>query len=483
MSRFTAPAPGLHATELNGVILPPVCFDSTDKAHPPHVFVIGDWGGISYTPGRAPVPADTHLRTVVEGVDDCAQQRVAQQMDLRARIRHVDYILNVGDNFYWGGVKAHCGSPPFDHTSTGQWETVFEDVYNASSLQGKQWLGVLGNHDYGGYRFTAGWDQAIGYTWVKPADAVLGRWMTPAQYWGTSVQYSTYSVDYYFVDTNFFDTSDPTLNQGHNICALETNTPEASCGEEGPKSVYDCPTWFAKLWDEQLLWLESHLGKSTADWQVVVTHFPPTFGKSDWLRLSHKYGIDLFVTGHEHSQVVVGPEAADNFLKPTAYIISGGGGGIMSESAPSMTGSDDQYGFMDVTIWATSIKIESISHGGHVRSTTYIHQRLPATTTSTSSTTETVTTSTTTSTRTTSSTTTTSATATVTATNTTTTTSATTTSSTSTTTQLPWRAKDFENVLIHSSPSWSSQQFVDLEHELLEEDLMEHMRRNSEYII
>ena len=82
--------------------------------------------------------------------------------------------------------------------------TVFEDVYNASSLQGKQWLGVLGNHDYGGYRFTAGWDQAIGYTWVKPADAVLGRWMTPAQYWGTRVQYSTYSVDYYFVDSNHF---------------------------------------------------------------------------------------------------------------------------------------------------------------------------------------------------------------------------------------------------------------------------------------
>ncbi|CAK0831651.1 unnamed protein product, partial [Prorocentrum cordatum] len=65
----------------------------------------------------------------------------------------------------------------------------------------------------------------------------------------------------------------------------------------------------------------------------------------------------------------------ENFLRPTAYIISGGGGGITSESEPSADGDDDQYGFMDLTLSKHEIRIEAISHGGQMRSQVCVPQR------------------------------------------------------------------------------------------------------------
>lgn len=54
-----------------------------------------------------------------------------------------------------------CGGPVDGvRDFTGQWQHVFEDVYRGGGLEGKQWLGVLGNHDFGGFLFTRGCDQA-----------------------------------------------------------------------------------------------------------------------------------------------------------------------------------------------------------------------------------------------------------------------------------------------------------------------------------
>lgn len=93
------------------------------------------------------------------------------------------------------------------------------------------------------------------------------------------------------------------------------------------------------------------------------------------MELADVGGIDIICTGHEHSQTVWAPTSNDNFLKPTAVIISGGGGGITSEGIPSKEGKDDQYGFMDLTLTRGAIKIEAISHGGYLRSTTTVLPR------------------------------------------------------------------------------------------------------------
>eukprot|EP00435_Cladocopium_sp_Y103_P068827 s107_g32.t1 len=63
-------------------------------------------------------------------------------------IDRVDYILNVGDNFYWGGISATCGN--FDKFEGGpQWTYIYENMYHGP-LDNLQWLSVLGNHDWGG---------------------------------------------------------------------------------------------------------------------------------------------------------------------------------------------------------------------------------------------------------------------------------------------------------------------------------------------
>lgn len=380
--RFQVPAAApRRATDLNGLEATAGCFNR-EGAEAYHVFAIGDWGGVQLAPGGPPVPADhrsahfpLHARRFVVGVDDAAQLRVAARMKERANVSRPDYVLNAGDNFYWGGITTHCGQPASEHVATGQWRGVFEDVYTAPGLEG-QWLGVLGNHDYGGYIFSAGWDQVIGYTWRGPASS--GRWLTPAQYWSTTAHYPGFSVDYFFVDTNVFLALNPDTDPDHNICSLKHNAegphmPD-TCGSQGPKSTWDCPGWFGGLWAAQIEWLDGKLATSAAEWQIVVTHFPPTFGREEWSYLAERHGIDLMVTGHKHQQEV-------HYLEPpmnlTAWIVSGGGGGITSEGVPDVDGNDDMYGFFDLSLTPAEIVVEAISHSGVVRSRTRVARRYP----------------------------------------------------------------------------------------------------------
>jgi hypothetical protein len=318
-------------------------------------------------------------------------------MASRAAQHSVDFILNVGDSFYWGGLQTRCGSQPTtqpESTIQDQWGPVFERVYTGPGIDGKQWLGVLGNHDYGGYKFNNGWDQVIGYTWGgNPPNT--HRWMMPAQYWNVKVWQADFSVDYYFVDSNIMNAWEPDHDPEHNICGAKHNGAEATCGPEGPANVDDCPRWFVDLWRDQMKWLDEKLAGANSDWQVVVTHFPPGWGAADWTRLTKKYGIDLIVSGHVHRQEV---HYWDSFLWPTAYVISGGGGGITSEGLPSEDGFDDMYGFLDIAFTKDMIVIEAVSHGGKLRSHTEVREyHVAVSTTSTTSTTSSTTSTTATS--------------------------------------------------------------------------------------
>jgi len=370
----------LHATDLNGVRLPDVCLTGEG---PFHVFAIGDWGGVLQDDG-AIRPADhrsaqfpAHHRPFVIGADDVAQKKVAEQMKVRAATSDPDYILNVGDNFYWGGVTVKCGAPAyFASDATGQWESVFEEMYSGIGLDGKQWLGVLGNHDYGGWTFTMGWDQAISYTWGHELPTSTGRWMTPAQYYSARVRYPDFSVDYFFLDNNVFDSFHPYDQPGHNICSRAHNPGVgATCGQQGPVSVEDCPGWFKRLWEAENMWLRKGLEESDARWQVVVAHFPPegAWGEDMFASYSFMFGIDLIVAGHRHKQSIVYDDMST--LGPTAIVVTGGGGGITSEETPDPSGADDQYGFVDFSLTRDEIMVEMVSHGGQIRSTTCITPR------------------------------------------------------------------------------------------------------------
>ncbi|CAK0790832.1 unnamed protein product [Prorocentrum cordatum] len=383
--RFVPPAAPGTATDLNGVALSDVCFYGSGEHH---VFVIGDWGGLESESGGPPMPADDrgptkeHNRHFMAGIDNNAQMRVADAMRTRAPVSRPDFVINVGDSFYWGGLDTKCGTPPTEHVENSQWVNVFEKVYWGDGIDGRQWLGVLGNHDYGGWKFDSAWDQLIGYTWGKDLPGSQDRWVMPAQYYSVKVWYPytdeqglqvQFNVDYYFVDSNSFGAHEGGYGSNHNICDHKHNDKNASCGAEGPEDLEECPRWFRKLWTDQMQWLEQVLPQSEADWKILVTHYPPGHGVEDWKRLSDNFGIDLIVTGHEHSQQVYYNNTA-NFLAPTAWVVSGGGGGITSTGQPDARGDDDQYGFVDITLTKSEITVEMISHGGFTRRQVKIHK-------------------------------------------------------------------------------------------------------------
>ncbi|CAE8615800.1 unnamed protein product [Polarella glacialis] len=415
LPQITPPAtPPRLATSYNGIALEDVCFDNQTDDDALHFFAISDWGGIPYG-GGPPVPADLNARSLVKGVDMHAQQRVAAQMAERAKINQPRFVLNAGDMFYWNGLETHCGLGMTTLSDPKQqFSKVFEQVYIGEELKSVPWLGTLGNHDFGGRAYTKGWDQIIAYTWGPG-----GRWVTPALYWRQRVHHLDFTADFFFVDSNVNDVSAPGTHKFANLCGANASYhPNIStamsaamltCGEQGPTSPSDCVSWFHALWKDQVAWLEKELYDSTAaaDWQIVVTHFPPEEGwqLDTWKRLSASYGIDLFVTGHRHQQEVHLPGKG---LLGTAYVVSGGGGGIMSEGTPSADGHDDQYGFFDIAITRHTLNLSAISHGGILRSTTVVEPRVGMLTQTSTSTTSTTTTMTTTATSTTSSSTTTS---------------------------------------------------------------------------
>jgi len=402
--KFVVPPEPKTATELNGAVLDEVCFMGEGDHH---VFIIGDWGGLKKDGKLAAASHLNHRWNKTQNfqfiwpTDTDAQMLVAKQMAKRAPKSKPEYILNMGDNFYWGGINDYCdakditdmynkgGSLEYKKEPYDQFKEVFEDIYGGPGIDGLMWLGILGNHDWGGWRYDMGWDQAIGYTWSK-AKTAQGRWLTPSLYYFVKVKYPGFSVDYWFLDTNVWDALPYGEKPPHNICGPHNpggnanhaeHKPRSCAGQGGPKSIKTCMRWFEELWVKQKEWMVKLVEKSTAEWRVVVTHFPPYWGKDDWMELAPKHEIDVMITGHRHSQnmhcegdVVAKIWAEDphshemnDFLDPTAWVVSGGGGGITSEHVPDTKGDDDQYGFVDMKLTKKELTFWGISHGGKER--------------------------------------------------------------------------------------------------------------------
>eukprot|EP00931_Biecheleriopsis_adriatica_P091828 TRINITY_DN656_c0_g1_i1.p1 TRINITY_DN656_c0_g1~~TRINITY_DN656_c0_g1_i1.p1 ORF type:complete len:684 (+),score=125.93 TRINITY_DN656_c0_g1_i1:91-2052(+) len=385
------PNPPKLATHFNGLDLNDTCFynetseyDRLTLGNP--VFLIGDWGGITGPGQPVPIPADhtnTHdphkRRSLNWAVDRNAQQRVAGAFNARGKIRNPDYVINVGDNFYWAGVNCPCGRACWEHCETWQWRLVYERLYKGPGIDGVPWLSVLGNHDYGGWEFNKAWDQAIAYTWTGGPEYTK-RWIQPAIYYKARVHYTGFDVDWFFVDSNNFDVkANPWFDPDHNICSAAHSGTAANCAASGgPQNVYVCAKWFSDLWSAQQSWLDGQLRKSNVDkvdWQFVVTHFPPWWGQPQWQWLASRYGIDIFITGHVHRQDITPQWIWWNQFKPSSVVITGGGGGITSEYYPNPAGYDDQYGFIDMTLWKDKVKLEAVSHGSIIRKTQWVKKR------------------------------------------------------------------------------------------------------------
>lgn len=369
-------------------------------------FGIGDWGGMCGWNGKpceaskksqdcgyaygmenidenSPCPMNNHNGISNKPIEGRVQKTIANLMMQRYKTmgdqgNAHQYVLNVGDNFYPGGVDVHCGKGP-NAGVMQQFETVWKGIYESVATE-LEWWSVLGNHDYGGVCYIKGWDQQIWYTYQQD------KWVMPGQYWMRTVQYKDFKVDFFMLDGNDADTP----NQGvsvanHNICqtGLE-GTKEPFCQAEyypgsggdcpvsGPHNPGHCVQWFQDLVNQQYNWLVKAMKASDADWQIIVTHYPASYGlghQINWAKWLEPFGVDLMVSGHKHLQKIAYLGTHDNIdTGKSAWVITGGGGGVTTDSMPVRdSGEDDSYGFMEFVMTASELNIKTYTHGGTAR--------------------------------------------------------------------------------------------------------------------
>lgn len=283
-----------------------------------HFIAMGDWGR--------------------NGADH--QKEVARQMGITATEINAQFIIATGDNFYPSGVISEWDP---------LWKYSFEDIYTDFHLQW-DWYPVLGNHDY-----KSNPDAQVKYSNISR------RWKMPARYYSKLIAIpgdTANKVLIAFIDTNPF------------IPEFYKNT------EYGP-NVKTQDTLKQKKWLAKLL---SDPAKNIK-WKIVVGHHPMFSAGSrteaydtrairySLQPLFDKYGVDVYLAGHEHSL---------QHLKPagkTHHFISG----AASEKTPvkqyelsEMAAS--AYGFMLFSVSANQLLLQTIDDSGKIIYSTAVNK-------------------------------------------------------------------------------------------------------------
>lgn len=264
------------------------------------------------------------------GVEGEAKQRdVAKQMGLAAERYKSSFVVSLGDNFYGSGVAS---------TEDEQWQTSFERIYDAKSLQ-VPWHAILGNHDYHGNV-----DAQIDYSQKS------SRWKMPARYYRQAATTSDQTT----VDMFFLDTVDIEDNY--------TVHKESNDQEENRREREEA---FAEV--AQLPWLEENLAASKADWKLVFGHHPilsgGVHGPTKELVLTVKpmlerHAVAAYFNGHDH-------DLQHLFAPPLHYFCSGAG--ARTREVSSVEGTlfcSDRAGFVAVTMQSRRMQVDFIDYEG-----------------------------------------------------------------------------------------------------------------------
>jgi tartrate-resistant acid phosphatase type 5 len=207
-----------------------------------------------------------------QGEGGSSQKHVAHMMNDKARKDSLHFVITLGDNFYYDGVRSN-----FDK----QWLEKFEAMYDLPYLK-TPFYPSLGNHDHrnGNAR------HQVEYS--KKSD----KWKMPHYYYTFSKAIDAHSSIQFF--------------------ALDTEVIK----ERGEYNL------------EQVEWLERKLQASTATWKIVYGHHPVfSYGKHGNERrmialvrpLLEKYEVDVYICGHDHDRQLLGP------VNDVYYIVSGTG--------------------------------------------------------------------------------------------------------------------------------------------------------------
>ena len=224
------------------------------------------------------------------------QRHVAAFMAATANQTNSKFIISTGDNFYNLGISGE---------NDRQWQTSFENIYQATSLQ-VPWHPVLGNHDYGG--------NVVAQLMRSKNNP---RWRMESKF---RVLSPSPLVDIFLIDTVLWigKESFPYKWLGSPI-----DPNEAALQRD---------------------WLEAELGISKARFKLVIGHHPiysvgphggrpakPQMRELDDLLRAH--GVTAYICGHDHCLYSI--EHAGMH-----YICSGGG----SAELPRFTGDPSSFG-------------------------------------------------------------------------------------------------------------------------------------------
>lgn len=293
------------------------------------------------TPTPAPVapPEIAQLLMVGDWGEDgdfSDQATVAQGMQsymLQTGIT-TDALLMLGDNFYGefdGGVTCL------------RWQTQFEQMYPKTVFNCPAYA-IPGNHDYES----------------RPDLKVTGQ-LAYAQL-GTS-RWTMPSLQYRFT----FPQKNPVIT----FIALDSNTPYADGSTQS--GTFSTMTNDQRL--AQLAWLEAELAKPlTTPFLVVMAHHPiysdgPHGDNAtliaDWDPLLRKYGVHLYLGGHDHDL-----QHLELPGHPTSFFLSGGGGANLYNLKidPSVRGPWAQrvYGFSHIEASSTLLTLRHLDSSGNV---------------------------------------------------------------------------------------------------------------------
>jgi acid phosphatase len=248
------------------------------------------------------------------------QREVGAQMGRTAAAIGSRFVISVGDNFYENGVTS---------LSDPQWQSSFEAIYPAASLQ-TPWHVILGNHDYRG-NVQAQLDYGTRST----------RWNMPARYFmrGETAPDGT-KADFFYIDTSPFITAyrgGKTRIEGQDTAA-------------------------------QLAWLDAALGWSQAAWKIVVGHHPVyTVARqrhdspeliAQLAPMLQRHRVPVYLNGHDHNLQV---RAVDGIH----YITSGAGTQTSRvKAADTEEFASDRHGFMTAALSRDSFGFTFVAETG-----------------------------------------------------------------------------------------------------------------------
>ncbi len=261
------------------------------------------------------------------------QKETADEMGVYADKNKCDFVITLGDNIYETGVTG---------TDDPKWQTCFEQVYTAPSLE-IPWYASLGNHDYGGNV-----QAQIDYS------AFSKKWRMPARYYAFEKNINgNSSVLFVIIDSSPFIESYRKMNKENE--------------ELNNKSVWDINTQDSEV---QLKWIDSVLSHSTAKWKILAGHHPLYSGgehgnSKDLIEklepLLEKYKVDMYLAGHDHDMQYLKKEGSS-----VNYFVSGAGSKLRETGPMEYTKFCKSInGFLGVTVSGENIKASFVDYAGN----------------------------------------------------------------------------------------------------------------------